>query len=147
MNNMNEPMDMDVDPVDGGPKPVGTGLVPVQQQQQQFAIVSVATAAAVAGGITKEEEARQAIDMLHGDDVGNRVAAAHRLDAVAAALGHERTREVCMCLCLCMLFQNSLDTVSILSVDAILYYYIGSSLISHCVYFYFLFFNRNSFPF
>lgn len=43
---------------------------------------------------SEEEEARQAIDMLRGDDVSARVAAANRLEAVAAALGEERTREV-----------------------------------------------------
>lgn len=62
---------MDVDPVDGGPK------------------VHAATMF-----VNKEEEARQAIEMLRGDDVSARVAAAHRLDVVAAALGEERTREV-----------------------------------------------------
>jgi len=43
---------------------------------------------------SEEEEARQAIDMLRGEDVSGRVAAANRLEAVAAALGEERTREV-----------------------------------------------------
>jgi serine/threonine-protein phosphatase 2A regulatory subunit A len=43
---------------------------------------------------SEEEEARQAIDMLRGDDVSGRVAAANRLEAVAAALGEERTRDV-----------------------------------------------------
>jgi hypothetical protein len=41
-----------------------------------------------------EEDARQLIDMLRGDDVGARVAAAHRLDLIAVALGEQRTREV-----------------------------------------------------
>ena len=44
--------------------------------------------------MSEEEEARQAIDMLRGEDVSARVAAANRLEAVAAALGHERTRDV-----------------------------------------------------
>jgi hypothetical protein len=43
---------------------------------------------------TTEEEARHAIDMLRSDDLSARVAAAHRLDSVALALGEERTREV-----------------------------------------------------
>jgi serine/threonine-protein phosphatase 2A regulatory subunit A len=42
---------------------------------------------------SEEEEARQAIDMLRGDDVSGRVAAANRLESVAAALGEERTRD------------------------------------------------------
>lgn len=41
----------------------------------------------------EDEEARQAIDMLRGEDVSARVAAANRLEAVAAALGEERTRD------------------------------------------------------
>ena len=48
-----------------------------------------------AAAASEEEEARQAIDMLRGDDVSGRVAAANRLEAVAAALGEERTRDVC----------------------------------------------------
>jgi hypothetical protein len=108
-----EPMDIDVDPVDGGPKAsrTGTGIDPMasqqeqQQQPQHLSVVTASPASATASQsssssttTSKEEEARQAIDMLHGDDVGNRVAAAHRLESVAAALGPERTREVCICL-------------------------------------------------
>jgi hypothetical protein len=99
-----EPMDIDVDPVDGGPKPAATGtglndpMAQEQQPQPRMTVVSTgdasSAAAAAAAATSKEEEARQAIDMLHGDDVGNRVAAAHRLESVAAALGPERTREV-----------------------------------------------------
>ena len=45
----------------------------------------------------EEEEARQAIDLLRGDDVAGRVEAANKLESVAAALGVERTRDVsCM---------------------------------------------------
>jgi hypothetical protein len=47
-----------------------------------------------AAQMSEEDEARQAIDMLRGEDVSARVAAANRLEAVAAALGHERTRDV-----------------------------------------------------
>jgi HPt (histidine-containing phosphotransfer) domain-containing protein len=98
-------MDIDVDPVDGGPKPTATGTGmndPMAQEQPpppppQLTLVSAAAAAA--SGSSAEEEARQAIEMLHGDDVGNRVAAAHRLESVAAALGPERTREVCIKMC------------------------------------------------
>ena len=42
----------------------------------------------------EEEEARQAIDLLRGDDVAGRVEAAGKLGGIAAALGVERTREV-----------------------------------------------------
>ena len=44
--------------------------------------------------IAEEEEARQAIEMLRGDDMSARVAAASKLENVAAALGEERTRKV-----------------------------------------------------
>lgn len=45
--------------------------------------------------ISAEEEARQAIEMLRGDDVSERIAAANKIDSVAKTLGDERTREVC----------------------------------------------------
>jgi hypothetical protein len=41
-----------------------------------------------------EEEARQTIEMLRGDDVSARVSAANKLENVATALGVERTRKV-----------------------------------------------------
>ena len=44
--------------------------------------------------VAEEEEARQAIEMLRGDDMSARVAAASKLENVAAALGEERTRKV-----------------------------------------------------
>lgn len=52
------------------------------------------TSAVPGSEISKEEEARQAIDMLRGDDVALRVAAANRLESVASVLGEERTRDV-----------------------------------------------------
>ena len=80
---MNEPQPMEIDPIDGGPKmgappPPPSEVVPAQKE---FVV-------------SQEDDARQAIDMLRGDDVSDRVAAANRLEAVAAALGQERTREV-----------------------------------------------------
>lgn len=86
---------MEIDPIDGGPKervmiplmaygnnassqPSGGGVVPMQ--------------------VSEEEEARQAIDMLRGEDVSARVAAANRLEAIAAVLGEQRTREVSLSL-------------------------------------------------
>lgn len=42
--------------------------------------------------VSEEEEARQAIDMLRGDDVSARVAAASKLGSVSTVLGEERTR-------------------------------------------------------
>ena len=42
-----------------------------------------------------EEDAKRVIEMLRSEDVSDRVAAASRLESVAAALGHRRSREVC----------------------------------------------------
>ena len=81
---------MDIDPIDGGPKEI---IKPVP----------AVTNAALAGGsssglipmqVSEEEEARQAIEMLRGDDVAARVAAASRLESVASVLGEQRTRDV-----------------------------------------------------
>ena len=44
--------------------------------------------------ISDEEEAQQAIEMLRGDEVAERIAAANKLERVAKTLGDERTREV-----------------------------------------------------
>jgi len=44
--------------------------------------------------ISEEEQARQAIDNLKGEDLSERVAAANRLDGIAKTLGEQRTREV-----------------------------------------------------
>jgi len=43
--------------------------------------------------ISEEEQARQAIDNLKGEDLPERIAAANRLDDIAKTLGEERTRE------------------------------------------------------
>ena len=45
------------------------------------------------GLVSGAEEARQAIEMLRGDDVANRVAAVQRLESIATVLGERRTRE------------------------------------------------------
>jgi len=43
--------------------------------------------------VSDEDDARRSIDMLRGDDISGRVAAAHRLEHVARVLGEVRTRE------------------------------------------------------
>ena len=80
---------MDVDPIDDGP----TGPLKAPHP------MTMSQTSAAPAHITEEEEARQAIDMLRGDDVSGRVAAANRLEAVASVLGEERTREVCCFSC------------------------------------------------
>jgi len=73
---------MDVDPLDDGPTDLS------------YKGPQASPTPPIINAISEEEEARQAIEMLRGDDVSGRVAAANRLEAVAAALGQERTREV-----------------------------------------------------
>jgi hypothetical protein len=79
---------MDIDPVDDGPVPSSpVAAVPVSTR-------SMSSTTAVPPAITKEEEARQGIEMMRSEDLSARVLAAHRLDEIAAVLGPERTREV-----------------------------------------------------
>jgi serine/threonine-protein phosphatase 2A regulatory subunit A len=82
-----DPRPMDIDPVDDGPK----------EPVKMHAMTGVAPASSSGAApmqVSEEEEARQAIEMLRGDDVSARVAAASKLGAVASVLGEERTREV-----------------------------------------------------
>ena len=78
------PLPMDIDPIDGGPKEIIKSSHFVPSSSTDFPAMQ----------ISKEEEARQAIDMFRGDDVSARVAAANRLESVASVLGEQRTREV-----------------------------------------------------
>ena len=75
---------MDVDPVDDGPRHM-TAPLPL----------TPTPATAPVDNMSKEEEARYSIEMLRGDDVSARVAAASRLESIASVLGEERTRQVC----------------------------------------------------
>ena len=84
---------MDIDPIDDGPRPLSSPVATSVSATTATALAVTHTTAV----ITKEEEARQAIDLLKGEDLSGRVSAAHRLDAVAAVLGPERTREVSYC--------------------------------------------------
>jgi hypothetical protein len=85
---------MDIDPIDGGPRPPVSSHLTAPPLQQSLAALHSGGGTALPGAATTEEEARQAIEMLRSDDLSARVAAAHRLDSVAAVLGEERTREV-----------------------------------------------------
>ena len=86
-----DPMDVDddVDPIDGGPKSIK--VIPGSKSPPGPALVLSPNNSS--NKITIEE-AREAIEMLRGDDVAGRVDAAYRLEAVADVLGEERTREV-----------------------------------------------------
>ena len=91
---MSDPME--VDPVDDGPiANDGAGYLAIPMEGVvDDGRISSNQIGNLTINITKEEEAQRAIEMLRGDDVAGRVAAANRLDAIAAALGEERTREV-----------------------------------------------------
>jgi hypothetical protein len=82
---------MDVDPIDDGPREASRGIVPMTNSTGS---ITLTPPAGPAHEISKEEEARQAIEILRGDDVSQRVAAASRLVSVASVLGPERTRDV-----------------------------------------------------
>jgi len=90
---------MDVDPIDGGPRTMKAPPPSVSADSNNLATATSSNNNNNNnnnGGVVVEEEieARQAIDMLRGDDLSARVAAAHRLDAVADALGQQRARDV-----------------------------------------------------
>lgn len=103
---------MDVDPIDDGPSiqmPV-VDVFMAQQQQQHSALLTPPQPPVYGSSLLRqpppslppqpplvvlsEDDARLCIEMLRSEDLANRVAAANRLDAVATALGSERTRDV-----------------------------------------------------
>lgn len=77
---------MDTDPIDGGPRPVTMS----SNNNQQLMLFSEGDS------VMDEEEAKQCIEKLRGENVAERVEAAHRLDRIATVLGEERTRRVSM---------------------------------------------------
>lgn len=77
---------MDTDPIDGGPRPVTMS----SNNNQQLMLFSEGDS------VMDEEEAKQCIEKLRGENVAERVDAAHRLDRIATVLGEERTRRVSM---------------------------------------------------
>jgi len=93
---------MDIDPVDDGPRDISTS-------HKRPASGPPPGINGPAHEISKEEEARQAIGMLRGDDTSQRVAAASRLKSIASVLGPERTREVSFIFCGMEIF-NGLET-------------------------------------
>lgn len=109
---------MDIDPVDDGPREVSRGIVPMSPAAMP---PPPADASGPANEISKEEEARQAIEMLRGDDVSQRVAAACRLQAVASVLGPERTREVSKMLPICNFKLHNKSLTDNLGADSIYY--------------------------
>jgi len=90
------PMETDDDPT----SVAEAGVVAMDVDSTQTPLSGPAASAA-ASALAKDpllapltaEDAQNAIEMLRGDDVAGRVAAASRLEGVAAALGEERTKE------------------------------------------------------
>jgi hypothetical protein len=80
-------MMMDIDPLDDGPV-----LTRLSTTDKTTALPMMPDPRSTTN--LTDEEARQCIDWLRSDDVAARVAAAHRLDAVAMVLGTERTQSV-----------------------------------------------------
>jgi hypothetical protein len=87
-----EPQPMDIDPIDDGPKALSSPVAVVPTRPEAAAAMAIAIT--VPTVITKEEEARQAIEMLRSEDLSARVSAANRLEDIATVLGPERTRDV-----------------------------------------------------
>lgn len=79
---------MDIDPIDDGPRPLSSPVGGASERISSAQIVALPTT------ISKEEDARKAIEMLRSEDSTARVSAAHRLDSIASVLGPERTRDV-----------------------------------------------------
>lgn len=86
----NQPMD--IDPVDDGPKQDPNAMIISQTGDGGPPSPTAGGQAPAPMSINEEDDARQAIEMLRGDDVAERVAAATRLESVAIVLGEERTR-------------------------------------------------------
>jgi hypothetical protein len=86
---------MDIDPIDDGPIQKDD----LKQPAKGSPYPSPAPPIKSVAPITQEDEARQVIEMLRGDDVSERVSAARRLEAVAAVLGEKRTRLVRWAVC------------------------------------------------
>ena len=82
---------MDVDPIDDGPRILTA--VPPADAATTTTPASTTTIQMIP--ITTPEQAKQRMDQLRSaDDWSQRVQAAHQLDAIAAVLGPERTKEV-----------------------------------------------------
>ncbi|GAX21279.1 serine/threonine-protein phosphatase 2A regulatory subunit A [Fistulifera solaris] len=83
---MQAPQPMDIDPIDDGPRSLSSPNGSSSDRSNNFQVITLPVT------ISKEEDARKAIDMLRSEDSTARVSAAHRLDSIASVLGPERTR-------------------------------------------------------
>ena len=83
---VNEPMD--IDPIDDGPLPTP------RNNPSSLVMSAPRDPLNIASAVISGDDTKQMVDMLRSDDLSNRVAAAHKLDSIARALGQQRTREV-----------------------------------------------------
>jgi hypothetical protein len=102
-------MNMDIDPIDGGPRPSVAPPIPALTARDNRNTVHVSLNSPLA--LSPVEEAKLTIDQLQSEDVSNRVAAAHRLDRIALTLGPERTREVSESQ-VCQIFPRSEEVIN-----------------------------------
>ena len=92
-NSKHAPLDpMDVDPIDDGPRDMTTVIPPVPSIAKSPSVLQLAAPDGMV--VETDQDAKQCLDWLRSEDLSQRVAAAHRLDAVARWLGPERTRRV-----------------------------------------------------
>jgi hypothetical protein len=78
---------------------IDSGVISIESSEPETRVIQQKDDVSLSPGTPtvvalSEEDAKQIIDMLRADDMGARVAAAHRLDLVALTLGEQRTREV-----------------------------------------------------
>eukprot|EP00529_Nitzschia_sp_RCC80_P015281 CAMPEP_0113491478 /NCGR_PEP_ID=MMETSP0014_2-20120614/27576_1 /TAXON_ID=2857 /ORGANISM="Nitzschia sp." /LENGTH=704 /DNA_ID=CAMNT_0000385269 /DNA_START=209 /DNA_END=2323 /DNA_ORIENTATION=- /assembly_acc=CAM_ASM_000159 len=91
---------MDIDPIDGGPK-TASNIPPLSASpsHESSSTSGASLNPPLLGSpnnnnvMTKEEDAKQVIEQLRGEDLAGRIAASNRLEGVAAVLGPQRTRE------------------------------------------------------
>jgi serine/threonine-protein phosphatase 2A regulatory subunit A len=85
---------MEIDPIDDGPVPPTSPPTPAGYSSSLL-LASSPAFLTPAVAMTQQDEAQQTIELLRAaPDMAQRVAAAHRLPAVAHVLGPERTRTV-----------------------------------------------------
>lgn len=84
---------MDVDPVDDGPAQKAQGN-PSIMTNSSLPREQLTPSLSNHNTLSGDDDPKLAVEMLRSDDLSNRVAAAHKLDTIAKALGHQRTREV-----------------------------------------------------
>ncbi|CAB9509982.1 65 kDa regulatory subunit A alpha isoform [Seminavis robusta] len=120
---------MEIDPVDDGPiqkdvpTPTGPSASPFNSPAPQQPVAP----------ISKEDEARQVIEMLRAEDVSERVSAARRLEAAAAVLGEQRTRSELLPFLTDAADDEDEVLLAVASSLGLLIPHVGGSLHAHCL--------------